>query len=1225
MRRFFIVAICLSVCFTLSQGADIAGTYSSNTTLADGDTWTDGDVTINTGILVNIPTGAIVTFDSTGGSSGRNLSGAGTLQIDAGGRLLLDTQSGNDNIMVNGGGKVINEGVLQIDCGADLRLSSTGSSFTNNGLIHKTQGTDGASNDVSYIFPNTTTVGGAFVNNGDIQIDLGHLNISGTQTEAGAATSSGGNFTVASGATLSFSGGWSLLRGVSSMTGSGQVSLTNENPASSTGGIFVAASSLTILDVTGDGLLWTSGILDGNGNTLRNDGILKLRGSTATVQGTGSVENGSDGEFLLESGTLTLTDANFTNHGSMTLKTATAVTTVTLAGTGTLINAATGVFTLDTGTLIANTAIQNDGQIILSSSGVITLSGTGILTNTATGLLSLSTGTLSLSDSQIINDGTAEFIDNANITLTGNGRFTNNGTFNHVFTGSGDNLILSSSVTFENYGTYDFQAGGDIQIVGTASFENHGLLKKTSSTGDASFVFGLAGFVAASGSEIQATLGVLRLASGGTSVADATWTANGGTLDIAGTWSGVIKGSSTSSMRITASGNGSVASDLTIGTGGLTFDISDNGIVWSQQSIFTQGNPLTNSGIFNVTAGGTKTLADGGEFVNDSTGTLNHSDGKITLADESILRNQGTLNFLTGTGLSSFDGVGSVINDSTGTMEWSGSALGIAATVLFRNDGQFNITGTGSRVLQDGGQLLNSSTGTITWGSATTLSIAVDTQLRNEGTFNIEGTGTRSLSGEGEWLNATTGVVNWNSSTTLSIAADIQLRNEGTFNIEGTGTLSLSGSAEWLNASTGVVNWNNVATWSIGTGLSVVNDGTVNLNGNGNRTLSGAGTFINNGTFNHQPSTTSDNLTATTSGGQFINNGDFIFANIGDFEMRDGYTFTNSATGLVQKQATDSSADQAQFFSFDSDVGAGTFDNQGTVEVLGGNFRITGAASGTFDDITLVQNDGAGTLTGGTWIANATQTGLATIDLDAFGNNSGIITIGTDATVELIQTGASLFQLSSLTTVDGALYLEKLSFTPSSALQINATGTLGGDGTVGRAITVAGTVITGGTRGTDIGTLTINSTASFLTDALLQVQIQGSAAFIDLGLDQAARNIAILALGDLDPTTSQYDSLEVTGALTFTSGTRVQVIDTGVSYQSGMIFDLIDFSGLGIAGVSEGDETSILELPDISSMGLAWDTSLFLSHGIIYVVPEPSRMIFLLLGFGLLLTRRRRI
>jgi hypothetical protein len=41
-------------------------------------------------------------------------------------------------------------------------------------------------------------------------------------------------------------------------------------------------------------------------------------------------------------------------------------------------------------------------------------------------------------------------------------------------------------------------------------------------------------------------------------------------------------------------------------------------------------------------------------------------------------------------------------------------------------------------------------------------------------------------------------------------------------------------------------------------------------------------------------------------------------------------------------------------------------------------------------------------------------------------------------------------------------------------------------------------------------------------------------------------------------------------------------------------------------------------------VGQSWDTSLFNTHGVIVVVPEPSRALLLLLGLFGLISRRRR-
>ncbi|HYF37340.1 MAG TPA: hypothetical protein VD994_18715, partial [Prosthecobacter sp.] len=1120
IHRFLVIAALLSF-LPPSFAADIAGSYSTNTTFANGDTWTGGDVTVSGNAVLNVPTGATLTFNSTGGSGGRNLAGTGSFVIDSGATFLLDTTSSNDNIVVAGAVAVTNAGTLQIDCGADFRLNHNSSSFTNTGLIWKTQATDGSANDPSYFFPAATSGGGKFVNESNIRVDAGHLNISGARTAGGAASSTGGTFTVASGAALSFSGGWTLLRGTSVITGSGVVALTNEDPAGTTGGLFVAMAPVTILDVGGDGLMWTTGILDPNGNTIRNDSRLRLTGTGATVTGTGSVQNGPSGTFELQNGTLTLSGNNFTNSGAMNLAGAT-----TIAGTGSLINGATGVFRLTSGSLAANAAVINHGETILDSTGTITLSGASPFTNSATGTLTFSRGTLSLSGNNIVNNGLTRFNNSNNITLGSTGRFINNLAFNHIQNGGNDNLVMAGSAVFENNGTYDLQGGGDIQLTATGTFVNNGLLIKSVAGVDSSFVYGARGFTAAAGSEIRSTAGVLRLAAGGTSVAGATWTANGGSLDLAGEWSGTIQGSSlgASQVRILNSANAAVASDLLIGVGDLTLNISGNGVVWSAQIINTQGNTLRNSGLFGITVGGVKTLSGAGQFINVSGGTLNHTDGAITFADGSILRNQGQLNILTGSGSSSYDGTGSVINDSNGSINWSGGSLGIAPAVTFRNDGAFAITGAAARTLNGGGQLLNSASGTFTWGTASALTIDIGTTLRNEGAFDLSGTGGRTLGGAGQLFNAATGILHWNDGVSLTVNAGSTLRN----------------------------------------------DGTVNVSGTGSRTLGGAGVIVNNGTFDvNLTNSSSDNFSAITSGGQFTNNGLFLLREVADFEMRAGYTFTNSATGILRKTAT-TNLDQAQFFSFNTDTGAGAFDNQGTLEVLGGVFRITTGASGStqFDNITLVQNDGAGTLTGGTWIANSLATGTAQIDLDPFGNTNGLTTIGQNALVELTGSGATLVQLASLNQVAGGLYINQKTFSAASGtLTIAATGTFGGNGTLTNAATVAGSVTPGESRGASIGTLTFNGPVLFQAGSSLLLQITAPTGAITGYPDPAALRTAVIGAAAQDPAAGAHDSLEIAGSLTLNPAMAVNVTSVAASLQYGQYFDLIDFSGLNVQGV----------------------------------------------------------
>ncbi len=1151
-RSAFVLAAVLGLAasFVVSdlQAAEVGGTtISTNTTLTDGDTWNAGNLGINNGAVVNIPAGATLHFTP---AANRNLTSntTGTLQIDATGIFSHATATSGDNLIVSGAVAILNNGTYDFASGGDLQLVNNGSSFTNAGLLLKSAGAVGGSNDPSYLFPASASSGGTFSNTGNITVNAGHLSIAG-------GSSTAGTFTTASGATLSFSGRWTGLTGVSDTSAGGTILISNENPVSTTGGQFTADAATTVLNVTGSGLrlgssAYTAITLNLNGNTLRNDGLLLLSTGTTTVTGAGSFENGSTGTFQMTGGALALNGGDLTNNGSMTVTTG----TTTLGGTASVINGATGTLAVNaSGVLTVNTMLTNNGQATFSGtstltgggaltnnsqmsiSGTSTLSGTVVVTNAAAGTLTLGGGasTLTLNGNNLINNGTASYSSaDGNVTLAGSGKFINNGTFNHVFGGTNDNFIITGTVTFENNGTFDFQERGDIQTTSSGVFENKGLVVKSVAGTDPSFIFrdatgSVSNIIAAAGSELRSNAGVLHVASGGTSDAAALWTADGGHLGIAGQWTGTITGSSANAgrVRVSASGNGGVASNLLIGAGGLVVDVSGDGMFWDQSIINTQGNTLTNVDTFTISGSGTKTLAGGGEFLNAAGATLTHLEGTITFADGSILRNQGNMIISLGAVTSGYAGTGSFINDTTGSVDWTGGSITVTAPAEFHN----------------------------------------------QGTLNISGTSTHTLAGDGLFSNDAAGVINWTGSATISISGT--LTNNGTFNAE--------------------------------------NDF--------NRLFAGAGSFINNGTLNHNIASNSADNIGWSGTGQFINNGVFAFNDNNDYQMEGGTLFTNSATGIIRLSTTDN--EEAQFFSFSSVTGSGTLDNQGTVEVLGGKFRVTTAlAGGTFHDIALTQNDNAGTLTGGAWVADSSLTGTASIDLQPFGPSSGITTIGSAAVVELTGANATLVQLSSLAQVDGGFFVNQKTFTPTGTLTVGATGSLGGNGTIAGDVLVSGAVLPGSARGADVGTLDITGNLTFNSGS--QVTLQLSAP---LGVENSvfvpAQTLALIdALPDLDSAT-QHDAVEVTGILTLDTAMTIHVIDAGNTYAYGQYFDLFDFASLsGISSQAEADD--ILNLPDIGSF--VWDTSLFVSKGIIVVVPEPSRAMLWMIGCAATLLRRRR-
>lgn len=1148
----------LSVLFVLgialpAYSADISGTISANTTVNDGDTWDSGDLTINTGIILNVPGAATLHFVPT---ANRNLTGGGTLQIDATGRFLHNTDTSADNLVISGATTILNNGTFEFATGGDLQLQNSGSAFTNNGTLIKTGGTSaGGSNDPSFIFPGSISSGGTFLNTGAIQADAGHLNIAG-------GSSTGGTFTSTGSGTLSFSGIWTELTAVADDSGGGFIGTSSQSPAGTTGGKFTAGAATTRLNVTGTGLILGSGDVDLNGKVLQNDGLLRIASGEAPNiidgVGGGTSVNSATGTIVFDDGSLTLTDAGLTNNGVVTLDDGntggSSNDTVTINGPNGITHAAGSTFNLNNGTLELNTTVINQGSMIFSAgtgtATKVTISGTTPLENAATGTLKIENGTFTLSGNNIVNNGTANYDGAVGVTLDGTGRFINNGTFNHQVTSGNDNLVLGGSVTFENNGTFDFQNKGEIDFNGgNAVFENNGSLIKTVAGSDASYVFRNGTFNANDGSSVTSKLGTLHFGVDGVSHSSALWIADGDNtetpiLQIGGEWTGTITGTAIEGgiVRISYSGNSAVTSDLTIGTGGLTlnFDPLGSGIDWQREAINTQGNTLTNIGLFTINSGNpaTRTLSGGGEFVNAAAGTFVHSSGEVTFADNSILRNQGTYELASGGSPSGFSGAGEFINDFGATVNHTGGTLNVNTGGTFRNQGTYNYNGG----------------------------------------FGI--------SGDGTILNDTTGTFVWIHDNA------------------GSGTDSLALAA----------------------GTTFQNDGTFSFSDLGNRQFTGEGQFTNNGTFvNGITSDSGDNFT-WNGAGQFINNGLVRFDDNGDYQMEGGTTFTNAASGILRVNSTNN-GDPAQFFSFTTTTGTGSFDNQGTVEVLGGYFRISsGATNGTqFEDLNFAQDGGSGTLGGGTWIANSTATGSARIDLDNFGTTSGITNIGPAAIVELTGSGATFDQLSSLATIHGEFYVNGTqNFSPPGFLDVSATGVVGGDGTFADTLTVNGAVLPGASRGADIGILGFTNNLSFNSGSSVTLGLLAPTGMVNGSLSSSAMAAAILGLSEMDPTPFMHDALEVGGSITLNPSMTFNVTDLGASFESGQYFDLLDFTSL--SGVTEGDLATILNLP--SAGGLTWETSLFRSDGILFLsgsaIPEPSRALLLLLGVMSLISRRRR-
>jgi autotransporter-associated beta strand protein len=232
-------------------------------------------------------------------------------------------------------------------------------------------------------------------------------------------------------------------------------------------------------------------------------------------------------------------------------------------------------------------------------------------------------------------------------------------------------------------------------------------------------------------------------------------------------------------------------------------------------------------------------------------------------------------------------------------------------------------------------------------------------------------------------------------------------------------------------------------------------------------------------------------------------------------------------------------------------------------------------------------------------------------------STAGVLTLGNGNTY----TGGTTVSAGTLVAANSSG-----SATGAGAVTVSSGATLAGNGFLAPAsntsITVDGMLLVGSTGDTVAQKLTVTTTGTGLTT------VNGVVAF-DLFGGQGS--------GTLNAQTGNNDQLVVSGTSGFTLGaTSTLQVSTSLpitegTWAVGTEWKLFDWSGLsgGVNGtfsnLSSPAPFNYVNLPDLSTIGLAWDVSnLYTAGTILVVVPEPGRMLLVFFGLLGLCFRRRR-
>ncbi|MEL6564658.1 MAG: hypothetical protein AAFQ59_09465, partial [Pseudomonadota bacterium] len=793
---------------------------ATEVTLTDGDiaslTNTTGDAALNGGTVTGATTVAAGTVTNAGAAiTTAATSGTGTY-----------TQSGGSATDVTNNGGTVN------------LAGGTANSVTN-GVGATTTNISGGT------VANDVTVGGGVANlttdadvDGGLVVNAGTANVSDNTDVAGTTT-------VATGATLSVTGG--TLAEVEN-NGSTNVTISGGTVAN------VDHNSGTT-DLTGGSVTGATDVADG---TVSNSGAAI---TTATTSGTGTYTQtgGTSTDVANNGGTVNLdggTTATLTNGagaGTSTVTDGQVTGTTTINGSAVVVDQATDDADLE----LVGTTTVNDGSLTVTDGEVgavinqgtsggateVTLTDGDIasLTNT-TGDAALNGGTVT--GATTVADGT---VTNAGAAITtasasGTGTYTQSGGSSTDVTNDGATVNIAGGTV----GSLDNTDGATTISGGTVT---------TTTNIDA-------GTITQSGGTLTGAVSV-----------------NGGTLNTTGAGA-VINGTTTVAMGGTLDVDNGDVSDVN-NTGG-TVDIA-NGSVNSLDN--TAGTTTMTGGTIEdavTVSGGTLTATGGtlaGSLTTSGAGTANIG----TLVQGDVFNNGGTFNLNAG-------------GDIDGTFN-NNQAFTFSAGMLddVNNTSTFDINGA-----QTIGGAFDNVGGTLNVESGESLTA---TSFDNTGTINLDGALAGNVDSTGGTINVTGSAAQINGDLTLGTGGTLSLQDAGgtdsgtAVQVSGVGTSDLSAGTLAFDVGTNGVGgvltdtftFAGTITGQVNLSLNIAEDvfdqsGTVSV------VTAGDSAGLSFGTIDGTQVTTTGTFSGSTNGA----GADVASLTVGATQ----YTFTNTNTGV---------------------------------------------------------------------------------------------------------------------------------------------------------------------------------------------------------------------------------------------------------------------------------------------------------------------------------------